>query len=227
MDIEIQNHLLKLQKTSQIPQNHIKYLISLKNNGFTPKVIYDIGACVLHWTNIAQHIWPNAEIVVFDAFDKAEFLYKDYQYHIGVLSDKNDITVKFYQNNLIPYGNSYYREIGCSDGLYFPRDNYQVYKTRTLDSIVAEKHFPLPDLVKIDVQGAEKDIMTGGLQTLKNCQHLIVEMQRENYNDGAPQAHITLPFVENLGFNCVAPLFCDNGPDGDYGFVNINKCFEC
>ena len=44
-------------------------------------------------------------------------------------------------------------------------------------------------------------------------------MQNKVYNEGAPLVDETLPFIEKLGFNCTAPLFCDNGPGGDYGFV--------
>lgn len=223
MNTQLQNHLLQLQKKSSIPSDHVKYLIGLKNNGFMPRVIYDIGACVLHWTQVAKHIWPDAKIVLFDAFDKAEFLYKEHPYHIGVLSATNDKDVRFYQNDYLPTGNSYYREIGCCNGLYFPEDQYHVYKTCTLDSIVVEKHFPPPDLIKIDVQGAERDVILGGLETIKHCKHLIVEMQHTNYNDGAPTVDTTLPFIEKHGFKCVAPLFSNNGPDGDYGFVNAKQ----
>ncbi len=53
-------------------------------------------------------------------------------------------------------------------------------------------------------------------------QDLIIEMQHSQYNLGAPLAKDTQPYVESLGWKCVAPLFCNNGPDGDYHFVRSN-----
>lgn len=202
--------------------SHYNYLHSLKHNGFNPKVVYDIGACTLEWTNTAKAIWPDAKFIVFDAFTKVEELYKSsgLQYYIGVLSDSDEKTVKFYQNDSMPTGNSYYREIGCKDN-WFPEDKYVECKTIRLDTIVHQNQFPNPDLVKIDVQGSEYDVITGGINTISNATHLIVEMQHVEYNQGAPKVDVTLPYIESLGWKCIAPLFCNNGPDGDYGFVNV------
>ena len=76
-------------------------------------------------------------------------------------------------------------------------------KTHTLDSVVKNKKFPLPDLVKIDVQGCEKDIIEGGIKTISNTAHLIVELQHEEYNLNAPLNKQTVPFIEKIGFKCV------------------------
>ena len=92
---------------------------------------------------------------------------------------------------------------------------------KTLDTVVRERGFPKPDFIKIDVQGAEQDVIRGALETMKSVQHLIVEMQCVHYNEGAPLVGETLPFIESLGFTCVAPKFSDNGPDADYGFARL------
>jgi len=217
---ELKKHLLQLSNIQSIPENHINYLCNLKKNGFEPKVIYDIGACVLQWANIAKLIWPNAKIILFDAFEPAEFLYKDYDYYIGVLSNTDNNVVKFYQNDFLPGGNSYYREIGCENGKYFPENNYIEKITRTLDSIVKEKGFPLPDFVKIDVQGCEVDIINGGINTINNAERMIVELQHTEYNKGALLANESIPLIEIHHWKCIDPLFQNNGADGDYGFIN-------
>lgn len=212
-----EQHLKRLSQIRGLPQAHIEYLHSLKQSGVEPRVIYDIGACVLHWTHEANKIWPAAQIIVFDAFEDCAFLYEEEQfdYHAGVLSHTDGNIVKFYQNNMLPGGNSYYRE----NSAVFPESCAIEKVTSRLDTVVKARNFPLPDLIKIDVQGAEKDIIAGAKNTLANVQHLIVEMQRVDYNAGAPKVQETLPYIESLGFKCVAPLFCDNGPDGDYHFV--------
>jgi FkbM family methyltransferase len=218
-------HLLEMSNRRCIPGAHVAYLQRLKASGFEPKVVYDIGACVLHWTNEARRLWPDATYVLFDAFDKAEFLYASSPhastYHVGVLSDTDEREVHFFQNDLLPGGNSYYREVGCEGGKYFPDNTARQLRAKTLATVVRERGFPLPDLVKIDVQGSERDVIAGGAGVLAHAQHLIVEMQDVEYNLGAPRAASTGPYIESLGWRCVAPKFCDNGPDADYGYVRM------
>jgi FkbM family methyltransferase len=223
-DLHVQNHLRNLHNINPLPENHFNYLVKLKNEGFEPKVIYDIGSCVLHWTNQAKKIWPDAKYILFDAFAPAEFLYKEYgyDYYIGVLSNNDDTIVKFYQNDSHPGGNSYYREIGFDNGAYFPKDKYIEMKTVTLDSIVNKLGFPAPDFIKIDVQGAEIDIIRGGVNTIKNASKMVVELQHMQYNEGALLCEESIKIIEELGWKCVAPLFQNNGADGDYGFENMN-----
>jgi FkbM family methyltransferase len=217
----LQEYLYKLSNEKHLPDNHINYLYKLKIQGFEPKVIYDIGSCVLHWTKYAEKLWPDAKIILFDAFEPAEFLYENYDYNIGVLSDKDNNIVKFYQNDYYPGGNSYYRELGC-DNNYFPENNYIEKKTKTLDTIVKEKGFPLPDFIKIDVQGCELDILNGGQNTIKNAKKMIIELQHKEYNLGAKLCNESLTIIKDMGWSCTDPLFSNNGCDGDYGFVNDN-----
>jgi hypothetical protein len=120
---------------------------------------------------------------------------------------------------MMPGGNSYYREIGFDNGKFFPENKYIEMRSKTLDTVVRECGFPLPDLVKIDVQGAEIDILRGGTKTIQNARRLIVELQAIEYNLGAMTADSSLPIIENMGWKCCDPLFQNNGPDGDYGFV--------
>lgn len=215
------NNLFDVYKKDLLPVNHIKYLEFMKKEfKFEPKVCYDIGAAVLHWTRHAERIWSGTQVILFDAFEPVEMFYKTHKYNIGLLSDKDNVDMKFYQNDLLFGGNSYYKEY---DNNIFPESNYIIKKSKTLDTIVKEKGFPLPDLIKIDVQGAELDVLKGATNTLLNCKYLIVELQDMNYNQGAPLAPITIKYLEDNGWILIASKFSDNGPDGDYCFININK----
>ena len=124
--MELEAHLQNVLNVCNIPDGHIRYLQRLKDSGFEPKVIYDIGSCVLQWTKQAKKIWPNAKIILFDAFQPAEFLYKEHDYHIGVLSNTDGKEVKFYQNDRLPAGNSYYRE---NNDIVFPENKYKLMNT--------------------------------------------------------------------------------------------------
>lgn len=200
-------------------------LKAMRDSGFMPKVIYDIGACVLEWTFAARTIWPEARILVFDAMRSLESLYKEHglDYHIGVLSDVDGKEVRFYQNEMLPFGNSYYREVGTAGSEeLFPEERSVVMRTRALDTVVKELDVPQPDLIKIDVQGSEGDVIRGALATLRKTSRIIVELQDSGYNEGAPAASVVKRWLEEVGFQCTDAKFADNSADwtNDYEFVN-------
>ena len=219
----IQQRLRELGSQRLLPQAHVQFLYDLKSQGVEPRVIYDMGACVLHWYNEASQVWPQAQFHVMEAMQSVEFLYQERSlpYHLGVLSSSDRRTVTFWQNDWHPGGNTYYQEnpdVNPHVHEYFGDAHKRMYGTRCVDSIIQEKHWPWPDLVKMDVQGGEQDVLLGMTHTLPHVQHLILELQKVEYNKGAPLAHEVIAWLEHKGFDCVAPLFCDSGPDGDYYF---------
>ena len=217
---QVFNNIVNVYNQDLLPKAHQDFLVKLKNElFFEPKVCYDIGCAVLHWTKVAERTWPDTKVILFDGFQPAEFLYKDHDYYVAVLSDKDDEEVKFYQNDLLFGGNSIYKE----DTQYFPEDKFILKKTRTVDSIVKEKNFPYCSLIKIDVQGAEKKVLQGMTDVLAHAEVLIVELQHVQYNIGAPLCDETIEYLKSIGWHLIAPKFSDNGGiDADYCFVSKN-----
>jgi len=222
---DILDNVDKVSNNMGLPRSHKNYLRFIRDLGynFYPKVVYDIGSCVLHWTYAAQETWPDAKIILFDATDIFEELYvkKDYEYHIDVLSKTSNEIVKFYQNNEMFAGNSYYRENPkyCSAAeTLFDESKIIELPTITLDDIVKIRSFLAPDLIKIDVQGAELDVLIGADKSLETCKHLIVELRSVEYNIGSPEKEKIIDYLQTKGFKNLG-MFCDNGPDGDYHFI--------
>jgi FkbM family methyltransferase len=205
------------------PQQHMfDYLDNMRLQNIEPKVIYDIGACVLHWTTVAKNVWPDAKYFAFDAMDELEFYYKEKNipYHVGLLSDLDNERIGFYQNTEHPAGNSYYKEntkFSPTADKLFPNQILKI--AMTLDTVVKQKGFPPPDLIKMDVQGAELDIIKGARETLKSCNHLILELQNEEYNINAPMKQEVIDYLKNLGFVLKTPHIMEFGTQGDYHFV--------
>jgi FkbM family methyltransferase len=221
--VDISSRLRDLGSQRLIPREHVDYLTRLKMEGFQPSVIYDIGACVLHWTNEAQRIWNTAEYVLFEAMDSCEFLYQErgLTYHMGLLSNESGKEVNFFQNDFHPGGNSYYREneeVNPEAPLYFNDSHIKKLTSFTLDEVCKLRGFPAPDLIKMDVQGAELDVLKGAAKTLRSARHVILELQVVEYNKGAPLRDQVIAYMDQQGFNCTG-LFSNNGPDGDYHFI--------
>ena len=219
-----EKHMFALHELDLIPSAHKRVLNDIKKH-FTPRVIYDIGACVLHWTRMAKSIWSEPECITisFDAINEVEALYKSkgILYHIGVLSDEDNKLVRFYENKELPGGNSYYKEIGHANAdAVFPEDRYTEKNAMTLDSVVQQKNFQMPDLIKIDVQGCELDILKGGINSINHAKYLIIELQHVQYNRGAPLEDVTIKYLNDNGWEIIEAKFVDNGPDADYLFIN-------
>ena len=69
--------------------------------------------------------------------------------------------------------------------------------TDTLDSICSENNF-LPNFIKIDVEGAEYDVLKGAKKILKNTNALMVEISKNK--------HEVFDILANSGFKCLAEL---------------------
>ena len=224
---EIRARLIELGNMRLLPQTTVNYLFNMREvYGVFPAVIYDIGACVLHWTNEAINVWPEAKYYCFEAMPETAFLYN--KPHIkgffnGVLSSEDGKDVTFYQNTYHPGGNSYYKEnveVNPQAEQFFNDTHARHYKTHRLDSIVKQNNFKLPDLIKMDVQGAELDILKGAEMCLENARHLILELQVVEYNKGAPLRHEVIDYLRTKNFFMVeGSPFTNAGPDGDYHFV--------
>jgi beta-1,4-mannosyl-glycoprotein beta-1,4-N-acetylglucosaminyltransferase len=143
---------------------------------------------------------------------------------VGVLCDEDYKRISFYQNNELSGGNSYYKEIGHPDSHKIFTENHIKHKLgMKLETVVKNKKIPLPDLIKIDVQGAELDILKGSMKIINNAKFLIVELQHVEYNEGAPMCNKTRDFLIENGWEVYAEKFSNNGPDADWCFINNNK----
>jgi FkbM family methyltransferase len=217
----VTDSLRELSEKQLIRQEHYEYLKGLNIN---PKNIYDIGACVLHWTKMAKYIWPNANYIAFEAMNESEpiFIENNVEYYLNVLSKEDGKKIKFYQNTKDPGGNSYYKENEKinpkAKELY---KDFVLKTTKKLDTLVKEKKIVNPDLIKIDVQGSELDILKGGMKTIKKCKHLIIETQEVDYNVGGSKKEEVFTYLKENNFKFVCEI-SNNGPDADYHFINLN-----
>ena len=218
---KIIRNILNVHKLDLLPINHIAFL-EKHTSLFSPKVAYDIGSAVLHWHKHIKRIFPECNVICFDANDDMKFLYEreKVEHQIALLSDTDGLKYKYYYNRELFGGNSYYKEIGFNDGKCFPSDRFLIKETKTLDSIVKNYNYPYPDLIKIDSQGSELDIIKGAEETLKYCKYLIVELQDFEYNQNAPRASVVVDYLKSIGFICIAHKFSDNGADYDSAFIN-------
>ena len=73
---------------------------------------------------------------------------------------------------------------------------------QTLDDVLEDLNLAAETkiILKLDVQGAEKDVLLGANRVLQNVDVLIMEISFLQYNEGAPLAAEMIDFARGLGF---------------------------
>ena len=93
---------------------------------------------------------------------------------------------------------------------------------------MAAQHLAPADLIKIDVQGAELDVVAGVKTALAHCKALIVELSLASYNKDAPLIADTLPAIARHGLRCIDICELHRSPAGgvlqaDFLFVKLHR----
>jgi FkbM family methyltransferase len=158
--------------------------------------VLDIGAHKGKWTQTFKKHYPNVKTLMIEANeDHIDNLIRTGHYIIALLGKDNE-EVDYYmcedKNNT--EGNGIYRE---NTNVPFTSKKR---KTVTLDSLLPGQKF---DLIKMDVQGAELDIIQSSPGFIHNAKYLWLELQPHNYNIGAPSAGKVIGYLNQIGFEII------------------------
>lgn len=186
-------------ETPLLMPEHVKE--RLRNLDFYPRTVLDIGAYEGYWSKDIKSVFPSCKPFMIEGDkDKDEILKKlGFPYEIALLSEsKKDVT--FYKSRcMYTTGNSIYPENSkyFFDTKYFYTDKVV---TTTLQEVVERNNITDIDLIKLDVQGSEKDIMLGGLEVIRKCKAIFIEMSVLEYNIGSPNFVDMINFLDQIGF---------------------------
>ncbi len=180
-------------------------LENMKENGFVPATIIDVGANVGEWSQMASTVFAASRILMLDGDPESEPALRQTSTRIGSRSDyllallgaESKEAVTFYSNGT---GSSVLPELTPfqKNAITLPMD--------TLDSVTSHLGLQSPALLKLDVQGFELEVLRGGHRLLGLSEVVIMEVSLLPYNDGAPLFAEVIAFMNKEGF--VAFDFC-------------------
>lgn len=185
-----------------------KVLGDLKAKGYEPAVIYDVGASNGVWSDCIYSVLPNAEYHLFEPLSEFVDFYKadlqsrmqrlpNLHLHPIALGDVNETAEMFVAVD--GFGSSLHDRGEIPE----VKARVSVPKYR-LDSYVAERRLPPPDVMKIDSQGYEDAILRGSGDLLKAVKVLLLEtwLQR-GYGPSTPLLWETMELLRAQGFSLV------------------------
>jgi FkbM family methyltransferase len=209
-------------------------IIKLKQLGYVPDTILDIGAYHGHWTDSMKQIYNNCNYYLFEAIDYDELKRFNNVFNINIfnviLSDKID-TVNWYQ--MKNTGDSMFREKthffnNCDIIKRETIDlNTFMLNNNTLNNINNSKNI----LIKIDCQGAEIPILKGASNILNKTDFIIMELPLfGQYNEGVGSFQDHILFMNSIGFipyDIIDKHYINNfNMQVDMIFINITHPFN-
>jgi FkbM family methyltransferase len=157
--------------------------------------VYDIGANKGRWTKTMKRMLPKARFFMFEANEahREKLASRGHPFFIGVLAANEESRVFFTNDGT---GDSLYRE----NTRHYNDNHVRDVQTKTLSSVVLTHNLPKPAFVKLDVQGAEIDILKGSGSVLDNCHLVFMECPLLEYNINAPTIQTYISHMQGIGF---------------------------
>ena len=169
--------------------------------GLSPATVIDVGAAYGSFSLECCNVFPRAQYVLVEALEEFEPFIKaaiktiaKAEYILSAAAAlSGEITINVHADLV---GSSIYREQEglTADGV--PR----TVPVMALDRLIQDYQIRAPFLIKIDVQGAELDVLRGAEKILEDTEYIILEVSFfEIFKQGA-QFYDVVTFMKSKGF---------------------------
>lgn len=173
-----------------------------KGVGLSPNSIIDVGAAYGSFTSQCLEVFPDARYVLVEPLVEYQpMLTRLCKHHPGIrciyaaaAADRSETQLNVHPDLV---GSSLYREVEeGTDVNGVPRTVHAI----TVDEVVQEAGFKGPFLLKIDVQGAELDVLRGAERTLQETEYLLVEVSFFQFFKNGPEVSDVIAYMKERGF---------------------------
>ena len=173
-------------------------LAKARDRGLRVSTAVDGGAADGSWARQFKRIWPDAKLLCVDPRDDTADALKRLAAELPGISVAKTLVgdregdVEYFvhsdQSSMLPdaHGKSWGRRATAS--------------ITTLDALVAKLNLPHPDLIKLDLQGAELDCLRGATRCLAHAEAVLLEVSFIELQKGMPLIGDVIPFMAQRGF---------------------------
>lgn len=189
--------------------------------GFKPRTVIDVG--VASGTFELYEAFPEAYYLLIEPLKEFEpdlkLILKRYNgSYIQAVAGSCAGLASFNVHGHQLEGSSLYNESMGSEA-----DGHKVTVPMILlDDVLKEKQLAGPYLIKVDVQGAELDVLEGAQHTLLETEVVVLEVSLFEFMKESPQFYDVVSYMKNLGFVAYDIILGWNRPlDNALGQIDI------
>jgi FkbM family methyltransferase len=175
-----------------------KSLRQLRERGVYPEGVIDVGASDGGWSLECMKVFPDSKYLLIDPLPENKAKLE------RLASARSKVT--FWSGCLgAEAGTARLHTRGDQSSLFESRtfsvnqDSAVDVEVRTLDSFLG-KGVAAHSLIKLDVQGAELDVLKGATRALESADVLLIEVSFRPFYQAATLAHEVISFVGAAGF---------------------------
>ena len=223
----------KIQKpapaTDSRPIGNIKHLFEdLRARGLRCNTVLDIGANGAVWSRMAKSVFHEANFFLvepqIEMKEKLENFCSEFKgsgYKLaGAGAEKGELTLTVWDDlagsSLLPQENNDLLEKG----------KQRKIEIITIDDLISENVIPVPELVKLDIQGFELEALKGATKIFGKSEVILLEVSFMSFSDvpGMPEFAEVISFMYERGYVAYdLPGFLRRPLDGALGQCDV--CF--
>jgi len=186
----------KLKEKLGVPDQEYTFK-RLKNLGYQPKLVLDIGAYEGHWAESFLTIFPEAKILMLEGQEGKRNLLqqktaanKHLYFQIALLGSA-EYEVEF---NIYETASSVLKENNETGA------KTEIRMLTTLDKSIINTPFTKADFIKIDTQGYELEILKGAEKTIQQAEFILLEVSLIDIYKNCPMVAEVMAFMQSNGF---------------------------
>lgn len=178
------------------------FLEYVRDLGFAPSLIVDVGAHAGSWTEMALDVFPGAGVLMIEpqpemreALRAVSARYPSVR-HVEVAAGARE--EERYQTIWPDLQGSSFLPTPTAERI--ASGEQRLAPVRTLDRLLEEDGRGTPDLVKLDVQGFELEVLKGAPSILGRCELMILETSLYEFLDDIPLLREVIDFMGDHGY---------------------------
>jgi FkbM family methyltransferase len=180
-----------------------RFLEDLKERGFTPRGIIDVGANQGNWTRMALSVFPSTPVLLIEPQDEMRdhlmALVKENAGCHYIMAGAGRREGQLIQTIWDDFAGSSFLPVRDEEALRIGKQRNT--KIITMDSVLAGAHRNFcPDLVKLDVQGFELEALSGAETIFGRTEVFIVETSLFEFMPQQPIAREVISFMSDRGY---------------------------
>lgn len=178
------------------------FLHGIKERGFTPKGIIDVGANKGHWAVLAAEVFPNAKVIMIEPQDEMraplEILClrdKRFSYvQAGAAKECGELVQTIWPDLA---GSSFLPQVD-QDAL--KKGTQRITPVTTIDKILQNNPDFIPDMIKLDIQGFELEALRGASSAFGQTELFVMETNLFEFSPSMPLTSECIQFMKDRGY---------------------------